>query len=597
MALAATAILAASCTKEVMTKDEFFEGLYEKCTIEADATLPGTDSIADADKAYVDGSTRKVIWQSGDQLRINGTDLTVAEIDSGGVRAKFYGTVGALPDGSNYRYWAVYPKTLATAQTMNGNSTLTINLPATQTVNTSNLNYPLAGYSYMAGHAVVPQTASRVHFQMRNVGTLLKLTLKANTNDFRQRVDKIVLTSSANLTGAFTIPNTLSSNPNFTINSSSGSTSLTVNFSGGSLDISSQKTIYVFLPPLSGKSLNMKIYGGYGLVSYVEKNVSSITLERNKIYEYSNTNISFDKVFSVASNRKVIFSPGNLQWSRTKGTANNTSHTTVDGTGTAGTWRFAENQWNFVGANYDGTVYGNVYGVGGVSGTRCDNSNIASDYKGWIDLFGWGTSGYNSKQPYKVSISNTGYGDGDNDIDGTYYDWGRFNAIYNPKTGEIYGTNNWRTLTYSEWKYLLNPDGASSGARTGNRFAKAIVNNVKGLVIFPDGAGANSFTKINKTNASFSDNTRTDDQWKTLEQNGFVFLPACGYRYRKGNATEVKRVVPGTTVYYWTSSKYNASCARHVRCEDGILEFSTGSTNDGMGRAEGFAVRLVRTHP
>ena len=239
MALAATAILAASCAKDIMTKEEFDEGLFVKTTISADATLPGTDSIADADKAYVDGSTRKVIWQSGDQLRINGTDLTVAEIDSGGVRAKFYGTVGAIPDGGNFRYWAVYPTNIAS--TMNGPSTLTINLPETRQIDPS--KNPLEGYSYMAGHAVVPPTASRIHFQMRNVGTLLKLTLKANTNDFRKTVDKIEFTSNAHLTGAFTITNTISSASNPTITevsgSGSGSTTLVVSVSSGGLDISS----------------------------------------------------------------------------------------------------------------------------------------------------------------------------------------------------------------------------------------------------------------------------------------------------------------------------------------------------------------------
>ena len=62
--------------------------------------------------------------------------------------------------------------------------------------------------------------------------------------------------------------------------------------------------------------------------------------------------------FSVSSTKKVMFSKGNLQYQANPGT-----------------WRFAENQYDVIGA---------------------DNGNIASDYTGWIDLFGWGTWGSNS---------------------------------------------------------------------------------------------------------------------------------------------------------------------------------------------------------
>ncbi len=601
MALAATAILAASCAKDIMTKEEFDEGLFVKTTISADATLPGTDSIANDDKAYVDGSTRKVIWQSGDQLRINGTDLTVAEIDSGGVRAKFYGTVGAIPDGGNFRYWAVYPKTLATASTMNGPSTLTITLPETRQIDPS--KNPLEGYSYMAGHAVVPPTASRIHFQMRNLGAVLKLTLTAASTDFGKRVDSIVFTSTnANLSGAFNINN--ASVP--TITQGSGKKKHKVTFTGGGLDISSAKTIYVFLPPLTGKNLTMRIYGGYGFSTYVEKTVSNCTtLNRNEICTYNNNSLTFDKVFTVAKSSsgtltKVIFSPGNLQWSRSNGTATNTTHTTAassDEKYNYGTWRFAENQWNFVGSpSWDGTITpkGNVYGYNGTN-TQCDNVNIAEGYKGWIDLFGWGTSGWKSSFPWLRNKDNTKYGPASGNIAGNNYDWGKYNAIYNPKTGKIDPAGSWRTMTKDEWNYLLF-------SRSGSRYAKATVNNVRGLIILPDGWNTSTYSlsNINSKTAAFSGNSISATQWRTLEQNGCVFLPACGYRWiNTAYYNDVRRVVPTTTVYYWTSTVIDTKRAYHLRCDQddgGHLEFSTGSTDDGKGRSEGFAVRLVRNH-
>ena len=82
--------------------------------------------------------------------------------------------------------------------------------------------------------------------------------------------------------------------------------------------------------------------------------------------------------FSVSRGMTVYFSPGNLQWSATGTHA-------ISGGGTAsGTWRFAEHQWDIIGE---------------------DNQNISSSYRGWIDLFGWGTSGYNSKYPYMTSTN------------------------------------------------------------------------------------------------------------------------------------------------------------------------------------------------
>ena len=98
--------------------------------------------------------------------------------------------------------------------------------------------------------------------------------------------------------------------------------------------------------------------------------------------------------FSVSSTKKVIFSPGNLQYDRM-----------------SRTWSFAENQYDIVGAG---------------------NANISSSNTGWIDLFGFGTSGYGESHPYNSgeydSYPNS-YSIGQ--ISGTNYDWGYYNKISN----------------------------------------------------------------------------------------------------------------------------------------------------------------------
>lgn len=78
-------------------------------------------------------------------------------------------------------------------------------------------------------------------------------------------------------------------------------------------------------------------------------------------------------LFTINENGdQVYFSKGNLQYQAS-----------------TSTWRFAENQWDYVGTQ--NPPWGDAGGT--VSGS--DNANISETYSGWIDLFVWGTSGYN----------------------------------------------------------------------------------------------------------------------------------------------------------------------------------------------------------
>jgi len=76
-------------------------------------------------------------------------------------------------------------------------------------------------------------------------------------------------------------------------------------------------------------------------------------------------------------------------------------------------WRFAENAYDIIGS---------------------DNANIAENYDGWIDLFGYGTSGWNSGfnayQPWSTSIDYIDYIS--YDLTGEYAnaDWGIYNMSY-----------------------------------------------------------------------------------------------------------------------------------------------------------------------
>ena len=223
-------------------------------------------------------------------------------------------------------------------------------------------------------------------------------------------------------------------------------------------------------------------------------------------------------VFSVSATEQVYFSKGNLQYQAS-----------------SATWRFAENQYDFVGLS---------------------NNYISETYSGWIDLFGWGTSGYNhgaiAYQPYSTSIIDShykAYGNTNADLfDQTgQADWG-YNAISNGGNTE----NQWRTLTNDEWVYVLNTRSTPSGIR----FAKATVNDVKGLILLPDNWSSSTYA-LNSTNNSnsvpYDANVISASEWVILQNAGAVFLPAAGSRYDQtvsGYSTTNSEYAKG---YYWAS--------------------------------------------
>lgn len=196
-------------------------------------------------------------------------------------------------------------------------------------------------------------------------------------------------------------------------------------------------------------------------------------------------------VFSVSENKKVYFSKGNLQYQAS-----------------TRTWRFAENQWDMIGD---------------------DNKNISSrQYKGWIDLFGWGTG----KNPTKNSTDSYDYS--------SFSDWGN-NNISNGSG------KKWFTLTKGEWVYVFDKRSTNSGIR----YAKAIVNGVNGVILLPDNWNSSNYSlgNTNDLYASFISNRISQSDWTTkLEANGAVFLPVAGRRYK----TDVNDV--GFRGRYWSAT-------------------------------------------
>ena len=266
-------------------------------------------------------------------------------------------------------------------------------------------------------------------------------------------------------------------------------------------------------------------------------------------------------VFSVDGNgHKVVFSQGNLQYQAS-----------------TNTWRFAEKQWTYVGN---------------------DNSKIGKSYSGWIDLFGWGTSGYNCGnyyyQPYDYTLKADYYYSGgmqygpkgSTSLTGSNAksDWGVYNAISNG--GKQAGL--WRTITHNEFDYLIFKRSTTSGIR----FAKAVVNNINGLILFPDNWNKSTYSinKANEESANYSSNSISSSNWTKLENAGCVFLPAAGVRYAADYETTVNLMTAvGTSGEYWTASGDATEADA-----DHLLFYEEGLQFRSWPRYEGRSVRLVK---
>lgn len=307
---------------------------------------------------------------------------------------------------------------------------------------------------------------------------------------------------------------------------------------------------------------------------------------------------AIDGLFSVSPTKQVWFSQGNLQYQAS-----------------TGTWRFATNSYDFVGGKDGSITYGTVSGS--------SNNNTSSTYSGWIDLFGWGTSGWNNGNqyyhPYDVQRTNDtetgGYGptDGvnyDYDLIGSYAnsDWGVYNAISNG--GNQSGL--WRTLTIDECYYLLNERSASTvngidDARCARITISVGSKKIAGTMLFPDeythpeGVELPIASSINVYSNGYG-TTYTIADWKALQNAGCVFLPPAGSRnfvsgkisYTNSGGQDAYYAVAGSTSF-WTSSSYTYYDENGVASNASAFTYNCSpSVYPRIPKSYGHAVRLVQ---
>ena len=278
----------------------------------------------------------------------------------------------------------------------------------------------------------------------------------------------------------------------------------------------------------------------YGSVKSFETNRILSNIQDSSSYYHP-------KEFSVSDSSQVYFSIGNLQYHVLKNE-----------------WRFAENQLDFLGIT---------------------NRLIFTTNDCWIDLFAWST--------YNDSIQDTPNFGVDistklNDYSGKFVDWGN-NPISNDTTGA-----HWRTLTSSEWNYLLferqNHDSL---------WGIACVNNVNGLILLPDTYPLTTTFKKGFAAESGAMHFRKHkyyslEQWQRLEKEGAIFLPAAGYRYAKEEQGKIVQEVNTKSIqtygYYFSSTEYeqNNKYVKYFYFGSNDAQIVTNYKNYGH------SVRLVR---
>ena len=243
-------------------------------------------------------------------------------------------------------------------------------------------------------------------------------------------------------------------------------------------------------------------------------------------------------VFSVSADKQVTFSPGNLQYTQS-----------------TNTWSFAENQYDYIGTD-------NVTG-GSVSSDQYGDKKSGTALADKVDLFGRSTAEMN----FGVNTSTNNY-----TYSGSFVDWGA-NKIGND------APNTWRTLSVTEWRYLLENRNNASSLR-----GVAQVNGVNGLIFLPDNwtcpAGVIFKSGLHGNYAAYQ--TFTAEQWSKMETAGAIFLPAAGCR-------------TGSNVYnvqyygnYWSAT----GDGNYVHC----LGFYSNRADVSYSskRYEGHSVRLVK---
>jgi hypothetical protein len=183
---------------------------------------------------------------------------------------------------------------------------------------------------------------------------------------------------------------------------------------------------------------------------------------------------------------------------------------------------------------------------------------------GNVGLFYWTSS---TAKSYTETYIETGTGSND--------------SFFANTDGSVIGSI-WTALSKEEWNYLLN-----SRTDAASKVGFATVCGVQGAILLPDtftdpmkNGGSGAFVPKSTTGASA--NIYTEDDWKSMETAGAVFLPATGFR-------SDRIYLVGSQAYYWSATAYDAIHAYNLFISGNLVNI----TNEFSQRDSGNPIRLV----
>lgn len=563
---------------------------------------------------------RTPVWNVGDVIRINNSDYTVRSIDGNEALV----TIPESATAPSYAAYAPYPTGANTYLSQNG---WVIYLPGQQVYEVDG-----DGHQIVKAPMIAYTTSTEGVLNFHNTGALLAINVNNNRlgnaaiNVTGIRVSSadhtIPLWGSAIVTD-YTSPtsyHTFVDAPNqwnVSLLLAKQDTTETM----ATIAVGDSKVFYIHVP---AAPVQAGVSNRYRIVVEYTTNGSSVidTVQREQLSTYGgclNRNqmaaVPFDMrrveapdgaiaggKFTINSSRdQVWFSAGNLQYGGSATPANCT-------------WRIAPHQYDWIGGS--GSSNGNVSGS--------DNTLVSqASYAGWVDLFGWATSGWDNTAndplatrylPKECAVVTTGnnsnyYGYGPsvgrpnaeclNGVNANH-DWGVYNTIYyngEAVSGAGVGVS-WRTLTYEEWQYILcrrSINGLSATSNTSlaqalhHTYSYGSVAGVYGILIYHDDA---QFSLTSATNKTFTLSSSDDIP------SGCVFLPLSGLRSGTGGAT----FAPGKG-YYWSASATTGAAVATTNVKNAVyLSVAPQNSITGdpvkltlvaQGRYYGSAVRLV----
>lgn len=474
-------------------------------------------------------------WAAGDEVLINGSSYTVDVSVDGQTTVDMSGSPLSAP------FYGVYPADIYSSRS---GSVYTITLPDSYDyatcddggVTRQNLQSPMVAYAASGNKLTFKHLTAAVTVEITN-----NYGFAVNVTEIMVESDKYNLWDNVTLDLSSPIEITAAEGPNNFV---------PMSFSTP-LKIDQGATAQVQIPVLPVGddnhftiSVTVKKDGDANITKTFTKTQGSsqahYALGRAEI-GYAPMTVGF--TFNIGATQKAIISQGNLQ------------AVTTD-SWSSWTWCFAANQYDIV-----------------------ETANVSTDYAGstTVGLFGYGTSGHSNGQtcyqPYKTSDTDADY---IRSLLTGNKDWG-YNAIINGGNVENYG---WRTPSKTESSYLFANN--TNGLATINSSYKGIVilpNNWE----LPDGC---SFTA--GYGSGYTTNTYTIAQWRNMEANGAVFLPATGFR----NGTTYYDIAYLSDIRYWTATT-NYEMGSYLTYVMRYVE-NSGYENQHLMRSMGFPVRLIK---